>query len=98
MCVLGLFWGRGGVKDVDICVRVLVLVGWVGVVWVVLCADDSWDCLHSYSTIHPSPSTSTPSQGVLSSLNGRSGVVCEIVTPEEWDAIMQLYPTDYCLK
>lgn len=26
-------------------------------------------------------------------------MVCEIVTPEEWEAIMQAgYPTDFCLK
>jgi len=35
---------------------------------------------------------------VLSSLNGRSGVVCEIVTVEEWEAVMLRYPTDFCLK
>lgn len=67
--------------------------GWCGVLMI-----HGIVSIHSYSTIHPSLSTSTPLQSVLSSLNGRSGVVCEIVTPEEWDAIMQLYPTDYCLK
>ncbi|EKU22399.1 hypothetical protein NGA_0462100 [Nannochloropsis gaditana CCMP526] len=37
-------------------------------------------------------------KGVLSSLNGRSGVVCEIVSVEEWDELMKHYPTDYCLN
>jgi len=47
----------------------------------------------------PLPPSCPPfSQGVLSSLNGRSGVVCEILSVEEWEELMKIFPTDYCLK
>ncbi|GAB5037364.1 Hypothetical protein NocV09_07400180 [Nannochloropsis oceanica] len=46
----------------------------------------------------PSSSVRPTKKGVLSSLNGRSGVVCEILSVEEWEELMKIFPTDYCLK
>ena len=37
-------------------------------------------------------------RGLLSNLSGRSGVICEVVTTEEWDEVTKVYPTDFTLK